>query len=215
MATNLKTAKRTLELAEKYPEKIVCAIGRHPWGAHKITPEELAKFEELIKNPRVKIIGEIGLDHYFIKEPEKWRKQQELFEFFLKLAERYKKPVILHSTGAEQNLVELLETWKLPRSVCCHWFSGSEATLKRLIDLGCFFSINPAVRRSKRHQRVVSTVALEWFLTESDGPVKFAGEVGTPLLMPFVCEEIARIKKIDNEQVVLAIEENFVKFLQD
>jgi len=213
MATNGKTAKRTIELATTFPETIVAGIGRHPWGAHKTTEEELLKFEEWISKPEVKIIGEVGLDHYFIREPEKWEKQREVFRFFLDMAEKYQKPLMIHSTGAEKEIFELLETRKLKTNVCFHWFSGDISILTKLMDLGAYFSINPAVAQSKRHQQVVQTVAMDHLLTESDGTVKFRGEIGTPLLMPFVCKEIAKRKKIPFEAVVQAVQTAFEKYL--
>ena len=120
---------------------------------------------------------------------------------------------MIHSTGAEKEIYELLETRKLKANICCHWFSGDKSTLAKLIDLGVYFSVNPAVVQSRRHERVVQNVALDYLLTESDGIVKFKGEVGTPLLMPFVCEEIAKRKKISFEDVVHAIQTNFENFL--
>ena len=153
MATNIKSSIRNLELAEKYPEIILPAIGRHPWGAHKFNEKEQEVFEELLENQKVVIIGEIGLDYYFIKEPEKYPKQIEVFQYFLKQAQRKSKPVMLHTTGAEKTICEILSTEKLTINVCCHWYSGPEKELRILTNKGCYFSINPAIIRSKNQQR--------------------------------------------------------------
>ena len=143
MTINPKTAKRNLELVKSYPKMIVLAIGRHPWGAHKFTDEEKIEFEELAKNKKTKVIGEIGLDCYFVKEKEKYEKQVIMFEFFLELAEKYSKPMMLHTTGAERDIVNILTTKSPKVNVCCHWFSGGIKELDALIDMGCYFSINP------------------------------------------------------------------------
>jgi len=214
MTINPKTAKRNLELVKSYPKMIVLAVGRHPWGAHKFTDEEKIEFEELAKNKKTEVIGEIGLDCYFVKEKEKYEKQVIMFEFFLELAEKYSKPMMLHTTGAERDIVNILTTKSPKVNVCCHWFSGGTKELDALIDMGCYFSINPAVVKSHRHQKVLEKVPLDRLLTESDGPVKFERKQGSPALMPFLCKEIAKILNIEEKQFAETVFKNYKSYLK-
>lgn len=213
MATNLKTTMRNLEIASKYPNLFVAGIGRHPWGAHKFNTER-ERYEEIVCDPRVKIIGEIGLDHYFVKKKEKYPQQKIVLEFFLGLAQQYCKPVMLHLTGAEKEILEILTTFQLKGNICCHWYSGPADVLRELSDLGCYFSINPAFLRSKNHRKILSIVSKEKLLTESDGTVKFQGEPGSPSLMPFLCEKLAEELKLTAEDVSNQIFLNFQSYLK-
>ena len=214
MATNLKTTMRNLEVSSKYPKLFAIGIGRHPWGAHKCTEEERGRFEKIVCDSRVDIIGEIGLDHYFVKEKEKYPQQKKVLEFFLKLAQQYSKPVMLHQTGAEKEILDILTTFQLKGNICCHWYSGPIDVLRELNDLGCFFSINPAFLRSKNHRNILGVVSKEKLLTESDGPVKFQGEPGSPSVMPFLCEKIAEELKLTAEDVSNQIFLNFQAYLK-
>ncbi|MHA1156508.1 MAG: TatD family hydrolase [Candidatus Heimdallarchaeota archaeon] len=214
MATNLKSTKRNLELASMYPNLFVASIGRHPWGAHKFNAEERESFEKIVSDSRVEIIGEIGLDHYFIKEKEKYPQQKIVLEFFLKLAQKHSKPVMLHMTGAEKEILDILTTFQLEKNICCHWYSGPTDVLRELHDLGCYFSVNPAFLRSKNHRNVLKIVAKEKLLTESDGTVKFQDEPGSPSLMPYLCEKIAEELKITTKDVSNQIVSNFQAYLK-
>ena len=214
MSINPKTAKRNLEIADKHSKMVSIAIGRHPWGAHKFTEEEKIEFEELIRNKKTEVIGEIGLDYYFVKEKEKHVMQKEMFRFFLDLAEKYKKPIMLHTTGAEREVINTLSTLKPNVNICCHWFSGVKKELDVLIDLGCYFSINPAVLKSQRHSKVLESVPLDRILTESDGPVKFERKHSSPALMPFLCQELARILEMDADQFSEIVFKNYKKYLK-
>jgi TatD DNase family protein len=215
MATNLKTTRRNLELKERYSDRIFVAAGRHPWGAHKVSNHELEEFEKIIAQPEIAIIGEIGLDHYFVKKKEDYPKQIELLEFFLSLAKKYRKPIMLHQTKAEQEIFDILTTFNLSNAICCHWFSGEKKVLSELADMGCYFSINPAVMKSKRHQKVLSSVKSSQLLTESDGPVKFEDIAGSPLIIPKVCKFISQKLKINSTELAIEIYNNFQRYLSN
>lgn len=214
MSINPKTAKRNFELVKSYPKIIVLAVGRHPWGAHKFNDEEKIVYEELAQDKKTLVIGEIGLDCYFVKEKEKYESQVAMFEFFLELAEKNSKPVMLHTTGAERDITNILSTKSPKVNVCCHWFSGPKKEMDKLIDMGCYFSINPAVLKSHKHQAVLDKVPIDRLLTESDGPVKFNKKQGSPALMPFLCKEIAKVLDVEVEQLTDTVFKNYKKYLK-
>ncbi|NHK31585.1 MAG: TatD family deoxyribonuclease [Asgard group archaeon] len=214
MSTNIKSIHRNIKLSLKYPDFIICGIGRHPWGAHKISEEELSQIEKLLIENKKAIIGEVGLDYYFIKEKEKQEKQKPLFIAFLKMAQKHKRPLMLHTTGAEKDIFQLLSTFQLKVNICCHWYSGHEKILRKLNDMGCFFSINPAFVRSKNHRKILEIVSLERLITESDGPIKSIGITNTPKLMPELISKIAKELKIKNNELAMIILENFSNYLK-
>ncbi|NHJ04741.1 MAG: TatD family deoxyribonuclease [Candidatus Heimdallarchaeota archaeon] len=214
MATNFKTSIRNIELAKKCPNLVKAGIGRHPWGAHKFDKKEQLLFDELIQKNDFQIIGEIGLDHYFIKEEEKKYSQQELvFKYFLGKANEIKKPIMIHLTGAENLIADILTTYKLNSNICCHWFSGEKSILKKLIDLNSYFTINPAFLRSKNHKQVIEQVEVTRLLPESDGPLKFMDEIGSPSIMPILYEKIALKLKLKPEKLSEILLSNFQNYL--
>jgi len=215
VATNIRESQRNIEIAKKYPSIILAGIGRHPWGAHKFSEQELMIFQGLAKDPKVAFIGEVGLDQYHIKEKERWEQQNRVLKHFIEIANNNKKSLMLHLTGAEDELYEMLSTSNLNVNFCCHWYSGPEKTLKKLIDLGGYFSINPNFIRSRKHRKVLDLVDQRRILTESDGPVKFQGEQGTPALMPVLCKEIAKELKIQPDNFAEIVKENFENYLKN
>ncbi|MBK5114094.1 MAG: TatD family hydrolase [Candidatus Heimdallarchaeota archaeon] len=215
VATNLRESQRNIEVATKYPSLILAGIGRHPWGAHKFNDQELMIFRGLAQKPEVSFIGEVGLDHYHIKEKDKWPWQEQVLKQFITIANESKKSLMLHQTGAEEELYELLSTSKIDVNFCCHWYSGPDKVLKNLIDLGGYFSINPNFIRSRKHRRVLELVDQHNLLTESDGPVKFQGEQGSPELIPQLCKEITKELMIQPDDFAGIVKENYDNYLKN
>ena len=213
MATNYKTSLRNIELKRKFPEMIIAGIGRHPWGAHKFEEEEEKLFDALISKQHFDVFGEIGLDYYFVKETEKYSKQKYVFDYFLKIATKLKKPIMIHQTGAEKDIVDILSTYRKRSNVCCHWYSGESKFLRKLIDLDCYFSINPAFVNSKRHLLVLKNVNINRLLPETDSPVKFQGETSTPLIVKNLYEKIAKELLIDQKELSRLFLTNFQNYL--
>src|SRR5512136_752862 len=108
-STDLETSKRSLMLAEKYPDLVYPALGIHPWNLNDLKENELDETLELIqdqaKKGKVTAIGEIGLD---IKYERIWDKQMLVFTKMLHEAEKLTLPVIIHSRGTTAQIVEML-----------------------------------------------------------------------------------------------------------
>lgn len=204
---------RSLELAKKYNE-IIPAVGIHPWKAHK-REYELEKFEKLItKRKEIRILGEIGLDYHFISQKDFYSIQQRMLGFFFKQAEKHGFKLMLHVKGAEPDIVNFIESSSIPGNHCCiHWFSGPFQTLKKLIDLDCYFSCGPALRYSTRHQKVPKVVPLNRLLTESDGNVKYQGEIGHPGLISVVVNLVADILHQKSNDIREIIFQNSLEYL--
>ncbi len=218
VSMKLSEIKKTKDLADRYPDMIVPGYGIHPWKAHKVKEQDLETLKTMIiselEKGRKFFLGEIGLDHYFIKEKERYPAQKKVLNFFFELASKNNIPVNLHVTGAEKEVLEMIETWSLkPYLVNVHWYSGPINVLKKLVDLGVYFSITPAISYSLTHQRVVEQVPIEQLLTESDGNVKYKGIIGEPSLVSTVVEKISEIKGIDILEVEKQVIENVNRYL--
>lgn len=215
MSMTLSESYRSLHLYE--PDIVLSGVGKHPWKVKRpLTAEEQTEFEMLVKDRRCKVIGEVGLDYHFIRNPERFTSQQETFEFFVNLSLETKKPLNIHLKGAEEDVLEILQNHGVDGAlVNIHWFSGSSDILEKLATLGCYFSIGPAVYYST-HRLVAKTIDLDHLLTESDGDTKYKplNLIGEPAIIPFVVEKIAEIKGKPLKDVRNQIWENVNNFLR-
>lgn len=221
VAMSKTSQERVLQIADQY-EIIYPALGIHPEEVemNKEIEKQLESIIELIKNNKNKLcaIGEIGLDHHFVKNKDLYPLQIKIFEKMLFLAQELNLPINLHSKGAEQLVFDTLPTYNIP-NVNIHWYSGPESFLKLGIDRGYYFSITPALSYSPAVKKTVSMVDIDHLLLESDGPVKYSGKIGTPAMIKEVLSTISRFKNIPIKELELKICKNtrriFPKIFED
>jgi TatD DNase family protein len=167
---------------------------------------------EFIQRNKKKIvaIGEIGLDHYFVKNKKLYPLQKHIFDKMLLLAQKLELPVNLHTKGAEQIVFDSLPSYKIP-NINIHWYSGPEHLLKLGIERGYYFSITPAISYSPAVKKTVMMVNKDHLLLESDGPVKYSGNIGTPAMIRDVLNTISKLKDIHQDELEEQIYENTKK----
>lgn len=215
---DLETSIRSLELAEQYPGMVYAALGIHPWNVNALTKEQ---FEQTVKfaserrkqNKALVAIGEIGLDHKYVKI---WDKQLTVFDGMLHLAEKLELPVIIHSRGTTAKIVEMLPSYNI-KKVLLHWFSNPISLLSKVAENGYYITEGLPTTYSNGIREVVRKIPLTNLLTETDGPVRFFkqpfnGKRTTPAFIPTVVKAIAEIKKIDVKDVAEQITKNFEEF---
>ena len=202
--------ERILEISNKY-DIIYPALGIHPEEVkmNRDVDGQLDSVVDIIRKNKDKIcaIGEIGLDHHFVKEKELYPLQKKIFESMLSLAQELELPVNLHTKGAEEIVFEMLLSYNIP-NVNIHWYSGPEHYLNVGIDRGYYFSITPAISYSPAVKKTVLKVDKQHLLLESDGPVKYSGKIGTPAMIRDVLNTISKLKKIDSKELEKQIENN-------
>jgi len=214
VSINLDSYDRTTKLASK-KVRIYPAIGIHPWEALAHSHEvgrAMARVEE------AKFVGEIGLDYYFTGARER-EAQLSVFSAFLQACDGTKKVLNIHSVGAERQVLALLKRRSLAH-VNLHWYDAIErmtplALLPDFVELGCFFSIPPAVATSKSLREVVRRVPLNNLLTETDTHpnVKYGGIQSAPKMAAKVVREIGTIKKVDLATVERTLTRNFARLI--
>lgn len=214
-SVDLVTCQIDLKLAEKYPGLVYPALGVHPSSVNALKEGELEQVVELIRKQQgvVKAVGEIGLD---IKYETVWQKQLAVFDRMLRLGEELDLPVIIHSRGTTEKVVELLPSYRLKR-VLLHWFSQPMSALQTAMDRGYFITEGPPAVYSSGIREVVEKASLSNFLTETDGPVKywkrpFEGQLTKPSFIRNVVEAVAEIKKMKAEDVAEQVAQNFEVF---
>lgn len=212
---DLKTCQNDIKLAEKYPSLVYPALGIHPWNVNVLKENELEETINFIQQQKntIKAVGEIGLDY---KYETIWEKQLMVFDKMLRLAEKLGVPVIIHSRGTTDKIVEMLPSYRL-KQVLLHWFSHPLSALDKAIDNGYFITEGPPVTYSTGIREVVEKVPLTNFLTETDGPVTYwktpyNGQLTKPSFIRNVVESVAEIKKMPIDEVAEQIAKNFEIF---
>ena len=201
---DLKTCQSDLTLAEKYPQLVYAALGIHPWNVNVLKDNELEETIDLIQKNKhaVKAIGEIGLDS---KYETVWEKQMMVFDKMLHLAETLDLPVIIHSRGSTDKVIDLLPSYRV-RRVLLHWFSYPLSTLDKAVERGYFITEGPPAVYSSGTREIIEKAPLTHLLTETDGPVTyykrpFKGQLTKPSFIRNVVEAVAEIKKMQVEDV--------------
>ena len=202
--------ERVLEIASRYSE-VFASLGIHPEEVkmNEKIEVQLNSIIELIKKNKQSIcaIGEIGLDHYFVKDKELYPLQKTIFDKMLLLAQDLELPINLHTKGAENIVFDTLPSYKIP-NINIHWYSGPEKYLKLGIDRGYYFSITPAISYSPVVKKVALNVDKEHLLLESDGPVKYSGKIGVPAMIKNVLNSISMLKEVNSDELEKQIEVN-------
>jgi TatD DNase family protein len=147
--------------------RIRVALGLHPELARE-RKAEIDLFESLL--PKTRYVGEIGLDGG-TKLKAQWADQIYIFERIL-IACRSAggKIMTIHSRRAVTAVLDRLEAYQGAGVPILHWYSGSQRELARAIDLGCWFSVGPAMLAGEKGRKLVAQMPQDRVLTETDGP---------------------------------------------
>ncbi len=210
----LETSLASVKLADAHP-MVYAAIGIHPTDALTWTEDTRSELRTLAQNPRVKAIGEIGLDYYWDRAPHDL--QREILREQLALAEKLDLPVVLHLREKEnalhgsctEDLLSLLGDWvaslrSRAHSLASHpgvlhSFSGTLATAEQAIKLGFMLGVTGPVTFKNAHQRreVIASIPLEHLLIETDAPFLAPqpkrGRRNEPAYVAYVAEKVAEI----------------------
>lgn len=191
-------------------QRIRTALGLHPQLAHQ-RAHELELFDALLTDTRY--VGEIGLDGGKGFN-EHWDIQKKVFRHILRSVNRSGgKIMTIHSrASAAAVLDELTDSDGIP---ILHWFSGTPTQLRKAIDQGCWFSVGPAMLKTKKGCGLLSMMPKERVVTETDGPfAKFAGNPLFPWEAEVSIKEISQIWKCDNSEAEKIIANNFQQLLR-
>lgn len=213
---DLETSRKAVALAETY-DPLYAAVGIHPQVTKDASEEILRKIGDLaLSHPKVKAIGEIGLDYYYLYTDKEI--QKEWFARQIELAKDLNLPFLIHDREAHGDTLSILKEHKSPamRGIL-HCFSGSLETAKELIRLGFYISFaGPVVfPRSIRLKEVAAALPLERILIETDSPYLTPppnrGKRNDPSNVYYVAEELARLKKLSVEEIISRTRENAIR----
>lgn len=156
----------TTRLAKGRP-MIRTALGFHPELAGE-RYRELELFDRFL--PETRFVGEVGLDGS-PQHLHTWDAQTLVFDHVLSACERAGGKVLsVHSRRAASQVLECLDRHPGLDKVILHWFTGTKAELHRAVERGCWFSVGPAMLSGARGRSLVSEIAPNRLLVETDGP---------------------------------------------
>lgn len=165
------------------------AIGLHPLKAASLTRDDLARFFRLL--PQSRWVGEVGLDFSRVGIATQ-RQQREVFEAVLTEAQPGHHPLTVHSRGAEEVVIKELTQARCPAVL--HWYSGPLALVDDALAAGLYFSINPAMIRTKKISQLLALVPRDRVLLETDGPfAKLGARPAQPNHVRQVVQQLARV----------------------
>lgn len=196
----------TQKLCEQ-SELLFPALGMHPELVHS-HGDQVEQFYQLL--PSTRFVGEIGLD-YVTPDKANRERQRRVFQKILSwCSESGDKILTVHSRRSSPDVIAAIGS-DFPGTVILHWYSGSLRDLRKGLDCGFYFSVNPAMVRSEQGIRLIREVPRGRLLTETDSPfVTIDREPATPGAAKSVCEAIADIWSCSAEEVENTVRNTFV-----
>lgn len=209
---DMRTSLKSIALAKEY-DFIYAAVGIHPHDAKSMDKDTLSVLRDLAANPRVKAIGEIGLDYHYDFSPRDVQKQRFMEQ--IDLAKQLKLPIIVHDRESHGDIMDIFKKMKVGgMGGVLHSFSGSVEMARECLKLGFYLSISGPItfKNAIKTIEVVGEVPLDMLLIETDSPyltpVPHRGERNYPGYVRHVAEKIAEIKCISFEEVAQKTLEN-------
>lgn len=145
-----------------FMDDLYYSMGIHPFDADIVDQQFGSSYEDLIKDAN--LIGEIGMDACWCDTP--FEDQERAFVMSLDLAKKYNKPIILHTKMMEARIYEILKDYDLDMVI--HWYSCAKY-VREFIDLGCHFTVGPAIFVDENVRNMVKLLPLDRILVETDG----------------------------------------------
>ena len=189
----LEEAERILVLAERHP-LVRPAAGLYPTILDQEAADAVLTF---IRNHagRLVALGEVGLDHWVVKDEAGWKIQEEILGKFVALSNELELPLNVHSRSAGRHSIAFLKE-RGARRVLLHAFDGKVGAAAEAVRAGYFFSIPPSVVRSAQKQKLVRHLPLECLLLETDSPVLGPDPAvrNEPMNVTVACDAVAGLK---------------------
>ena len=198
-----------LELSSKHPGFIYTTLGIAPSMFEKFdATKALEKIREQEKD--IVAVGEVGLDHHWIKEEASRNKQKKVFYQAIELANELKKPLVIHSRKAEEECIKILEK-ESNVPILLHCFAGSVKLAEdALTNTNWYVSIPTAVVDRKKHRRLAARLPIEKMVVETDTPFlsPLPKRRNEPAFVKYAIREIASLQNVTEQEVDLFTSKN-------
>mgnify|MGYP004605769929 CR=1 FL=1 len=208
---DLPSSRAAAALAERYGH-VYAAAGIHPENCAGFQDADLAALRQLLAQPKVAAIGEIGLDYYWAENPPR-DFQQTVFRKQLALAEELDLPVIVHDREAHGDSLSIIREFPAVTGVF-HCFSGSPEMAEELLKRGWYLGFDGPItyKNARRAPEVAAITPLERMVVETDAPylspVPVRGRRNDSRYLPHVIAKLAEWKGVTPEEMTRITCEN-------
>jgi len=205
----------SVKCAESFIGQVVAAVALHPNEAPVVEDleKDLKVIDELAANPRVRAIGETGLD--FFRTPENLRDRQKYsFARHIKMAKEHKKALVIHDRDSHRAVLDLLIQEGAPENTIFHCFSGDAQMAKECIANNYIISFAGTVtfKNAPQLREAAVLVPVKQLLVETDSPflapMPNRGALNTPAQIPNTLRVIADLRNESVDYLAGAISEN-------
>ena len=214
---DLPGARFTARVVDEHPA-LLGGVSLHPNEVPRLADRgELAaaqaEIERLAAHPRIRVIGETGLD-YFRTGPEGVAAQQDSFRWHIDLAKRTGKALQIHDRDAHEDVMRILREEGAPDRTVLHCFSGDIKMARACADRGYYLSFAGTVtfKNAQGLRNALSVTPLEQVLVETDAPYltpsPHRGATNAPYLVPFTVRAMAGVLNVDVPRLCTAISDN-------
>ena len=201
---SLASSREASELSRKYPF-VYAAVGSHPDAADEVNDAVLDEYRRLVReNPKIKAIGEIGLDYHYEDIPREI--QQRSFRAQMALAQELNLPVIVHEREAHQDGMDIVSEFPAVTGVF-HCYSGSAEMAKWLIARGWYIGFTGVLtfKNARKAVETAASIPLERIVLETDcpymSPEPFRGKRNDPGRLYRMAEKLAEIRGLPVEEI--------------
>jgi TatD DNase family protein len=208
---DLATSRKNIDLAEKNTA-VYATVGVHPHDVAQVQEGDMEKMFDLLQHPRVKAIGEVGLDYYRNLSPIEL--QRKYFRTFLDWSLETGLPLIIHTREADADIFRLLreKSHRGWRGVF-HCFPGDIKMAEAVIAMGFYVSFTGVVTfKNAQMAQTAMAVPLHHIMLETDcpymAPVPHRGKRNEPAFVQYIAQKIAELKGVTVAEVAAATSEN-------
>jgi len=199
-----------IALAERY-DYIYAAVGSHPDVADEVDDALIARYQELCKHPKVRAIGEIGLDYHYEDIPRDIQKRA--FRLQMELARDLDLPVIVHEREAHEDGMKIVDEFPAVKGVF-HCYSGSLEMAKELVKRGWYIGFTGVLtfKNARKAVEVAANIPMERIVIETDcpymAPVPFRGKRNDPGKLCHMASKLAELRGISPQEAARITFEN-------
>jgi TatD DNase family protein len=211
-AIDSKTTKAMYDLERAYPNNIFLMMGLHPTSVKENYKEELMHVEAQFENRNFYAVGEIGIDLYWDKAT--LTIQKEAFTHQIRLAKKYKLPIVIHCRDAFDEIFEVLETEKDENLFgIFHCFTGTLEQAKRALSFNMKLGIGGVVTfKNGKIDTFLKQIDLKHIVLETDSPylspVPYRGKRNESSYLSLVCKKVAEVYGVSEEEVAKVTTQN-------
>lgn len=204
-----------VDAADHWKGRVLAAVALHPNEAPVVEDLEYdwSIIAKLAEHPRVRAIGETGLD-YFRTPPELRKRQQESFKWHIELAKKHKKALVIHDRDSHDDVLSVLLEVGAPEQTIFHCFSGDLEMAKICIERGYILSFAGTVtfKNAPQLREAVKIVPADQLLVETDSPFlapsPHRGALNTPAQIANIVRAMADERNVSDAELATTLSNN-------